>query len=544
MDVLKEVLKTVPDNTVQIDNVEVRILTKPDDIGKALNSKDCGRSDTLCIGAAAISITSKRMKQHPSLSFLVSYHTSHLRLLRSEAKPRATQMISSLANSFSLVPLGVVLLLTFFLLIMTLLVWCLEMLQHGDKVPIFTPAEREQETEASDRAGALLRSLTALFEQCKLLRSFVLAARWTLGIFLGARYALPHSALARGMHPILITVRRIVILIASATLTAVFTQFAISSLTAPKLQNLTAADTVCSNKESTANTNFVLKMEKSLQFEIVPCESREDMFDKYFNEACNVIIYDDLLLKGELKRRKNQQPQDTWDLRLKRSIIGDENLNFDPYGMWMNNSHWLYTRVNKKLIDVARDLKFREETLSKYLKEDSTDSSETAGLGNMASWHDLFVVGIAIVLSVLVGVSILVHSRRKELEKKISDVRGNKDNPIVDDYQQVHNIYRLVVELERKLRTASSAAFESRGPESEGLSAAEDGTAAAVTAPSAAATASSAAVPPAAAETTDLPAATLTPEDGRAPAAARLARRAGNLSEHNEGDAVGADRPR
>ena len=29
-------------------------------------------------------------------------------------------------------------------------------------------------------------------------------------------------------------------------------------------------------------------------------------------------------------------------------------------------------------------------------------------------------------------------------------------------------------------------------------------------------------------------------EDGRAPAAARLARRAGNLSEHNEGDAVGA----
>ena len=160
----------------------------------------CGLPTTLCIGAAAISITQSREQ---GFDFLTSYFTNNVRILAPASTDPVDMLVTILSAVWQLL-LGLVVFALAFWLLLTPIVWAFEMLALlGGGAPIFLPPRGSK--------NLVLGSLKA-------------AAVWTYLTFQGAQLARPSSAAVRAvLLPLLLAGTKVIGITATAAMAAIFT---------------------------------------------------------------------------------------------------------------------------------------------------------------------------------------------------------------------------------------------------------------------------------------------------------------------------------
>ena len=291
-----------------ITDVQIEMLADNNEImsSTGLLRSECSASDTLCIGAAAISITEAREE---NFDFLSSYFTNNVRLM-TPVSADPTEILQLIVAAVWQLILGLVLISALFCLVLTPIVWAVEMLGAGAS-PIFLPARGSKPL---------------------ILQSFKAAAIWTVMTFSGSQLARPNAPLARAvLLPLLSVGTRLVGVVATAAMAAIFTLDASKASAISGVSDLTTRHIVCYNSASSFNTAFVTGLASEKGFQAIALSSLAATFDAFFASACDAMIYDETLLQGELIHRRQTVLTDSpqYERVQKAGVVG-ESLKWDP----------------------------------------------------------------------------------------------------------------------------------------------------------------------------------------------------------------------
>ena len=387
-----------------IPNVQVEMLEDNNAImsSAGLLRPLCGMPSTLCIGAAAISITQDRETR---FDFLASYFTNNVRILA----PATTDPVSLLAMIVSgawQLLLGLVVVVLCLWAVMTPVVWTSEMLFIGkDTLPIFQPP--------ASAKGVVLPSLKA-------------AGLWTMLTLKGEKLASPNSPFVKSvLTPLLLLGRALIGIIATAAMAAIFTVDATQAAAVSGLADLTPRHVVCYNGASSFNTQLVTQHASEIGFQTLRFDSTSAMFSGFFRSRCDAVIYDETLLNGELiRRREVTSATDETYGRVQRAGIVGASLKWDPYGFVMPSNHSAYEVVNRALVGVATDSQVRGLLESVWLH---TTPSAEIGFGVLFLLEWVWIPAVAAAALLVVGLALVVCSLLGRVREATRDsVSGSK----------------------------------------------------------------------------------------------------------------------
>lgn len=372
--------------TVLVDNNEIMSST-------GLLSSTCSSGNVLCVGAAAISITESR---EVSFDFLASYFTNNVRILTT-ITPDPTDILRMILLAVWQLVVGVILFFWFFNLIMAPVVWATEMLTvSSDELPIFMPADK-----AIDKHGG--KSMWKR-SQYIVTTSFKSAVLWTVNIFLGAQLARPNSKVGQSvLLPLILLASSAVGIVTTAGCSAIFIIDTTRAASVSGLVDLGPQHTICYNTASSFNSNLVAAKSSEQRFLTLPCSGLSATLEAYYNKRCDAVIYDDVILQGDLLARQQvakarNQPgftgdgvfvrTDSYYARVEKSGLVGESLKWDPYGFMVNANSPHYEVVNRAVISVATDSAVRKtlQTAHLQLEEREKKGIDLSTFGSQWVW--------------------------------------------------------------------------------------------------------------------------------------------------------------
>ena len=339
--------------TMLVDNNEIMS-------SRGLLSPTCSDdSNVVCIGAAAISITESR---EAAFDFTASYYTNNVRMLTT-IEPEPTEILFMLISAVWQLVVGVILFFWFFNMAVAPVVWAIEMLTvPSTKLPIFMPADK-----AVDKFGGTSTWSRARFVMWS---SFKSAVVWTVSTFVGSQLARPQSWVGRRVLLLLTRFASYAVgIIATAACAAIFTIDASQAALVGGFADLGPSHTVCYNTASSFNTALVTAKASEQRFSPLGFDGLAATLDAYYEQRCDAVIYDDVILQGDLLERRHSVAEGSASYyRVHKSGVVGASLKWDPYGFLLPSSHPMYETINRAVIAVATDDTVREELHAAHLR--------------------------------------------------------------------------------------------------------------------------------------------------------------------------------
>ena len=324
-----------------------------------LLSATCSPSNVLCVGAAAISITESR---EVYFDFFSSYYTNNVRILTT-ITPDPADVLYVIILAVWQLAVGIILFFWFFNMSMVPLVWAFEMLTvPSNKLPIFMPSDKEVTRFGGESLWLRGQYIVA--------KSFKNALVWTVSTFLGTKLARPQSKVGRNvLLPLTRLSTSLVGVIATAACAAIFTIDAGQAASISGVSDLGKNHKVCYNLASTFNTNLVRGKSSENGFLLEGYNGLSATLDAYYDKQCDAVIYDDVILQGDLiDRRASVAPSDRTYGRVQKSGVVGDSMKWDPYGFLTTSGHVHYEVVNRAVVSVATDDAARETLEAAYLQ--------------------------------------------------------------------------------------------------------------------------------------------------------------------------------
>ena len=380
--------------TMLVDNNEIMS-------SRGLLSPTCSDdSNVVCIGAAAISITESR---EAAFDFTASYYTNNVRMLTT-IEPEPTEILFMLISAVWQLVVGVILFFWFFNMAVAPVVWAIEMLTvPSTKLPIFMPADK-----AVDKFGGTSTWRRARFVMWS---SFKSAVVWTVSTFVGSQLARPQSWVGRRvLLPLTRFASYAVGIIATAACAAIFTIDASQAALVGGFADLGPSHTVCYNTASSFNTALVTAKASEQRFSPLGFDGLAATLDAYYEQRCDAVIYDDVILQGDLLERRHSVAEGSASYgRVHKSGVVGASLKWDPYGFLLPSSHPMYETINRAVIAVATDDTVREELHAAHLRlgGQTTRGLDLSMFGSEWVWMPT-AAALALIAVALVGVYINV----------------------------------------------------------------------------------------------------------------------------------------
>ena len=396
---------------------DVRITTLKDNnaiMGKdGLLSPICSSSNVVCVGAAAISITEDR---EVKFDFLASYFTNNVRILTTITPDPADILNMIIAAVWQLL-VGVIIFFWFFNMIMAPVVWACEMLTvSSNELPIFMPSDK-----AVDKYGG---KSSWLRSQYIVTTSFKSAVMWTVNTFLGAQLARPNSKVGQSvLLPLILLSSSAVGVVTTAGCSAIFIIDTAKASSISGVADLGSNHKVCYNTASSFNTNLVAAKSSEQGFITVPCDGTSTMLEAYYDNRCDAVIYDDVILQGDLVSRRQQVRtggRAAYVSRVEKSGVVGGSMKWDPYGFLMTSGNPQYETVNRAVVSVATDSTVREALETAHLR---TEEKEKRGLdlttfGSQWVWMPSAIgVGLIAVGIVLVYLNVACTAAKRQTSR-------------------------------------------------------------------------------------------------------------------------------
>jgi hypothetical protein len=340
-----------------------------------LLSSTCDDETVLCIGAAAISITESR---EVDFDFLTSYYTNNVRILTTITPDPADILILILLSVWQLV-VGILLFFLFFILFMAPLVWSFEMLTvPSTTLPIFMPSDKDVDKHGGKHAWPRSRYIVSA--------SFRSALTWTYATFMGTQLSRPQSSIGQSvLLPLTKISASVVGIIATAACAAIFTIDLAQAASIGGVEDLGPKHTVCYNALSSFNTGLVTGKASEQRFQTLACYGLAQTLSAYYREDCDAVIYDEVILQGDLIARRKGAEMHTLPMRVQKSGVVGDSLKWDPYGFLMRSGHPHYEAVNRAVVSVATDSTVRETLQAAHLRLEESDK-RGLDLGVFAQW--------------------------------------------------------------------------------------------------------------------------------------------------------------
>ncbi len=409
-DFIKELLSSSFNNS---EAATTEFLGSNEEIFAKLQSEEECQSTTLCLGAAAISITSNREE---FLDFLPSYFESGLKVMVKGKLGTATIM-RRVFEAVGLILIAIAAFFLFFTLLLFPFCWVFEMLLNQDAMglPIFiSKAELDREkrrlegewvkiascrpSNIPDKDSWMTQKRARFIEMQSLQNAFL----WTLFILAGANVAYPKSFWARSVRCVGLTLQRAMVVVITAVAATVLTTESLLAQ-ASSIHSFTdlANRKVCAIKDSEA-FRFLSSQTHVEMHVISDISTKEEMFWLWEQfprglRSCEAVVYDWPLLQvgyihhGDLNKTRT----DTCLQCPHQAILVGQALNADPYGIAMPTQHPLLGYLQEKTLAVIRNIEFRKRILNKWKLDqndfrDFTDIEGAWSLIERFAWYYLF----------------------------------------------------------------------------------------------------------------------------------------------------------
>ena len=409
-DFIKELLSSAFNNS---EAATTEVLGSNEEIFAKLQSEEECQGATLCLGAAAISITSNREE---FLDFLPSYFESGLKVMV-KGKLGIATIMRRVFEAVGLILIAIAAFFLFFTLLLFPFCWVFEMLLNQDAMglPIFiSKAELDREKQrlegewvkiANCRPSSIpdkdfwMTQKRAKFIEIQSLQNAFL---WTLFILAGSNVAYPKSFWARGVRCVGLTLQRAMVVVITAVAATVLTTESLLAQ-ASSVHSFTdlANRKVCAIKDSEA-FRFLSSQTYAEMHVISDISTKEEMFWLWEQfprgvRTCEAVVYDWPLLQvgyiyhGDLNKTRT----DTCLQCPHQAILVGQALNADPYGIAMPIQHPLLGYLQEKTLAVIRNIDLRKRILNKWKLDqndirDFTDIEGAWSLIERFAWYYLF----------------------------------------------------------------------------------------------------------------------------------------------------------
>ena len=409
-DFIKELLSSSFNNS---EAATTEFLGSNEEIFAKLQSEEECQGATLCLGAAAISITSNREE---FLDFLPSYFESGLKVMV-KGKLGIATIMRRVFEAVGLILIAIAAFFLFFTLLLFPFCWVFEMLLNQDAMglPIFiSKSELDREKRRLEGEWVKIAScrpsnipdkdfwMTQKRAKFIEIQSLQNAFLWTLFILAGSNVAYPKSFWARGVRCVGLTLQRAMVVVITAVAATVLTTESLLAQ-ASSVHSFTdlANRKVCAIKDSEA-FRFLSSQTHVEMHVISDISTKEEMFWLWEQfprglRSCEAVVYDWPLLQvgyiyhGDLNKTRT----DTCLQCPHQAILVGQALNADPYGIAMPIQHPLLGYLQEKTLAVIRNIDLRKRILNKWKLDqndirDFTDIEGAWSLIERFAWYYLF----------------------------------------------------------------------------------------------------------------------------------------------------------
>ena len=425
-----------------------------------LNSTRCNpimNPQRLCIGAAAISVTSSRSEK---ADFLTVYFMSGLLVLtrvRADYAETIGLAVAAILELFGQM-IGII---AFVFLVITPIAWVCE-IANPNPNSIFYPAiplaPTDKETdiaagEPKDLVKVSPDGVEGTYEEVQnhenkavdrhisedeaesyvLKKSLINALIWAASTFGGSDLAKPVSTGAQYCGYILMGFHQLVVIMTTAGAAALLAADLESTPKAGTLSELGAMGlTICVPASSPVIMTFIESNNKN-DAKVYTSDGFAGMMSDLWAGKCDAVIYDGPLLEKALSDAQKKGDG------LGFGLVG-KALNKDPYGFLLPKDHPLFEAVNKATIDVVRDIEYNQMLDKKYL-EHAYDQSTAEDEGTLLT---LVFVPLGVIL--LIALLVYLYYKRKEDEVRhsiqiaVAETKRPLSEKIKSTQQELKNI--------------------------------------------------------------------------------------------------------
>lgn len=402
MDMLEEIINRLFGSGM---TKNLKVMNGTNDVISFLNTTYCSPASNpsrLCIGGAAISITSTRAE---IVDYLQSYYQSGFQILTKTRRNYGEILIRMFLEIMLLVVTTVIQVLCILALVAPV-AWLCEM---SVDEPIFLPPPRDEQTEF--KHGDRVRVVNSGPERdriCKVERktapdsdSYIVSYKkeqfcyqwdelqlatlnrkrmkqdkkqmyhqartslghawtWVFGIFTGGNLATPNSRATERLGILVQILHQLMMITLTASATKILLNDASTAIIPKTIEELGARGRMTVVCVTSWSQDFVAKYKKpNHNVKLRVLDKWELMMDHLESETCDAAVYDSPLLADKLSTEQSKGKLQSYGL------VGSL-LNFDPYGFAMPMDHPLFRVVNRVTIDVARDTDEWKGLQSKY----------------------------------------------------------------------------------------------------------------------------------------------------------------------------------
>uniref|UniRef100_A0A6C0ELI2 Solute-binding protein family 3/N-terminal domain-containing protein n=1 Tax=viral metagenome TaxID=1070528 RepID=A0A6C0ELI2_9ZZZZ len=258
-------------------------------------------------------------------------------------------------------------------------------------------------------------NFTILTQKGNLVFSEMLGAfLWVLYTMGGVKTGYPKSTGARIIHSSCKGLAVLIIVLATATITTVFTKSS-SSTNIHGFADL-GGHSVCTTPGTTSE-DYLTK--KNFGYTIVPKNSIDEMFAAFWNRKCDAVVYDQPALQNALVEHGGGA-----------IIIGDF-LTEDSYGIFMAPGNANQNVLTKAVVELNTDTEKYNALKSEWL----ADIKGKEGSTNVDLPLALFLVPPLIIVGVFVLAIIPLYKGYEERTEKYEEIiRAKHDTNYSDDY--------------------------------------------------------------------------------------------------------------
>jgi len=351
--------------------------------------------DDFSLGTAGISITTEREK---IIDFLPPFFESGFQVMVRSDNSFNTIMKEIVKNILTFLGLA---LLGIFALTITFapMAWFFEMaFCPEDKLPIFDNVNSRKSTYP-EICGYKLNFCNLRF--LSMLKEFWHAVMWTGYTLAGVQTGYPMSFGAGLVHKCLKIIRTMIMVVAIGAVSAIIT------VSSDNQQINSYSDlggrSVCTVSSSTSESYLE---DNQLGFTIVRTNSIDKMFDAFWNEECDAVVYDFPALQAALKEKDG-------------AVIVGPVFNKESYGIVVKPGHPVYEKLKQAVIQVKNDHAIIDELEDKWLGE----TSGVTGKESVSIPTALIVVPSVVWIGLAIAAFVWLWPRYEEKSVKYDKIR-------------------------------------------------------------------------------------------------------------------------
>lgn len=379
-------------------------------------------SGNFSMGTAGISITPARVELGVFLPAF--YREGGLRVMthtQNSFEETVKRIISNFFLAFGLMILGVFVLVLF----LFSLAWFSEFQFSGNEVPIFMDRDLRRKprkitlydvAECFQSCGC--DNFTILTQKAHLVISEMLSAfMWVLYTLGGVKTGYPKSKGAQLIHSSCKFLAVLIVVVATATITTVFTKSSEST----KINGFAdlGSHTVCTT-QGTTSLDFLTR--RNFGYSILTKNSVSKMFDAFWNHECVAVVYDQPALQNALVDHGGGA-----------LIVGDF-LTEDSYGIFMSPNNIHQNTLTKAVVELNTDTDKYNALKDKWL----SDIKGKQGTTNIELPVLLFVLPVVIIIGVFILAIIPLYKGYEERTERYEEViRAKHDTNYEDDYKEL-----------------------------------------------------------------------------------------------------------